>query len=282
MTEREDGMMKKVLSVIVVLLLSLSVFAGCGDKGNEEEMKTKEKPLVVAMELTNPPFETKDDKNNPIGVSVDFAEAFGDYIGRDVNIQEISSAELLSSLQSGESDMVLSSVLITEEGKQAVDFSEPYACARLAVLVNKDSGITAVEELNQKQKKIAVIADSAGSLYVQENLANGDIVVLPDENACVAEVATGRADGFVSDQLAIYKGWKNNAETTLPMGVTNQQTGMWGAAVQKGNTELLAQINEFIETYRVNGGFNKLTSKYLTEEKEEFDKLGFKWFFDLD
>ncbi len=211
--------MKKVLSVIVVLLLSLSVFAGCGDKDNEEEMKTKEKPLVVAMELTNPPFETKDDKNNPIGVSVDFAEAFGDYIGRDVNIQEISSAELLSSLQSGESDMVLSSVLITEEGKQA---------------------------------------------------------------ACVAEVATGRADGFVSDQLVVYKGWKNNEETTLPMVVTNQQADMWGAAVQKGNTELLAQINEFIETYRVNGGFNKLTSKYLAEEKEEFDTLGFKWFFDLD
>jgi len=43
----------------------------------------------------------------------------------------------------------------------------------------------------------------------------------------------------------------------------------------------LDQLNEFIETYREDGGFEELTEKYLSEEKEAFDELGFQWFFDM-
>ena len=55
----------------------------------------------------------------------------------------------------------------------------------------------------------------------------------------------------------------------------------WGIAVQKGNTELLDQLNTFIKEYTENGGFDELTEKYLSKEKEAFGELGFKWFFDL-
>ena len=56
----------------------------------------------------------------------------------------------------------------------------------------------------------------------------------------------------------------------------------WGVAVQKGNTDLLEQLNKFIQKYTEEGGFDELTEKYLAEEKKAFDELGFKWFFDLD
>ena len=55
----------------------------------------------------------------------------------------------------------------------------------------------------------------------------------------------------------------------------------WGVAVQKGNNELLGQLNDFIAQYTADGGFDKLSEKYLAEEKTAFDELGFKWFFDL-
>lgn len=91
----------------------------------------------------------------------------------------------------------------------------------------------------------------------------------------------GKADGFIYDQLTIYRNWQNNLDTTNAVFIPFQDVEPWGIAVKKGNTELLDQLNEFIETYREDGGFEELTEKYLSEEKEAFEELGFQWFFDM-
>ena len=293
-------MMKKLaLLLMTCLLLSCLTLTGCGQANEadpgavpggpeelegevaEEEVAEGDHVLTVAMELAYPPFETKDEQGNPSGVSVDFMKDFGEYIGKEIRIENISFDGLIPSLQTGKADMVMSSMTITEERKETVDFSEPYANALLAVLTNKDSQITSVDDLNQEGKKVAVKTGSTGYLYAQEHLKNAEIIALQDESACVMEVSQGKADGFIYDQLTIYRNWQNNLDTTNAVFIPFQDVEPWGIAVKKGNTELLDQLNEFIETYREDGGFEELTEKYLSEEKEAFEELGFQWFFDM-
>ena len=52
--------------------------------------------------------------------------------------------------------------------------------------------------------------------------------------------------------------------------------------MQKGNQELLEEINAFLAEYKENGGYEELTEKHLAEEKKAFEELEFQWFFDLD
>ncbi|WP_243158029.1 transporter substrate-binding domain-containing protein [Aminipila terrae] len=226
--------MKKFLSIMVVLLLSVVVFTGCHDKSDQNQVKTKQKPLVVAMELTHPPFERKDDKGNPDGISVEFIKAFGEYVGRDVKIESVSYDSLIPALQKKKADMVISSMTITDEGKQLVDFSEPYANVMSAVLVDKDSDITSIESLNQKEKKVVVIANSTGYIFAQKNLPNAEIIILPDKKSCTSELINGNADGFIDNQLTIYDGWQENPETTKLIPIENQTASEWGIAIQKG------------------------------------------------
>ncbi len=271
--------MKKSIQVLLAAVLAASaVVSGCAGKGGA---KGESEPLVVAMELTYPPFETKDAQGNPTGVSVDFMKAFGESIGREVRIENTSWDGLIPSLQTGKADMVMSSMTITEERGKTVDFSDPYANAMLAVLTNKDSGITAVEDLNQAGKTVAVKTGSTGYIYANNQLTNAKIIALADESACVTEVAQGKADGFIYDQLTIYRNWQENTDTTAAVFIPFQDVDKWGIAVQKGNTELLDQLNAFIGEYTANGGFDELTEKYLSKEKEAFGELGFRWFFDL-
>jgi polar amino acid transport system substrate-binding protein len=233
------------------------------------------------MELAYPPFETKDDAGNPSGVSVDFAKAFGEYIGREVKIENTAWDGLIPSLQTGKADMVVSSMTITEKRKETVDFSDPYANALLAILANKDSGIASIDDLNQAGKKVAVKTGTTGDIYAQAHLPNAEIIALADESACVTEVVQGKADAFIYDQLTIYRNWKNNEDTTSAVFIPFQDVEQWGVAVKKGNTELLDQLNVFIAKFTNEGGFDKLTEKYLSEEKAAFDKLGFQWFFNI-
>jgi len=264
--------MKKILSLLMLCLMAGILFAGC--QGNSGK-------LTVAMELAYPPFETKDDAGNPTGISVDFAKALGEHLGREVEIVNTAWDGLIPSLQTGKADLVISSMTITEKRKLEVDFSDPYANSLLAILANRDSGIGNINDLNQPGKKVAVKTGTTGHMYAQENLTNAELIVLADESACVTEVSQGKADGFLYDQLTIYRNNQNHPDTTTAVFIPFQNVDFWGVAVKKGRTELLNDINKFIETYTAEGGFDRLSDKYLNAEKAAFAELGFQWFFDI-
>lgn len=266
--------MKKITRILLALTVVSVVMVGC-------QKQDKKDTLVVGMELAYPPFETKDEKGNPTGISADFMKDFGDYIGKDIQIENISWDGLIPSLQTGKVDMVMSSMTITDDRKQTVDFSLPYANAMLAVLSYKDSNIQSIDDLNKEGMTLAVKTGSTGYLYAKEHLKNANIVALPDESACVTEVSQGKADGFIYDQLTIYRNYMKNKETTKALFIPFQDADQWGIAVKKGNTELKEQLDTFISQYQKDGGFDKLSEKYLAQEKKDFEKLGFTWFFDM-
>ena len=123
---------------------------GAGAAGGDG---TDGKTLKVAMELAYSPFETKDDAGNPEGLAVDFIRDFGAAYGYDVQIENTAWDGLIPSLQSDKADLVISSMTITDERKQSVDFSDAYAMAQLAILANADSGVTSIDDLNQLDKR---------------------------------------------------------------------------------------------------------------------------------
>ena len=95
------------------------------------------------------------------------------------------------------------------------------------------------------------------------------------------EVASGKADAFIYDQLTIYRNWQRNPDTTNALFIAFQDVEPWGVAVRKGDTKLREALDKFIADYRADGGFERLTEKHLAKEKAAFEKLGFKWFFDV-
>lgn len=285
--------MKKILATALALSLALAVFALAGCAGQNaggtnasasasSDSQPGKPTLTVAMELAYPPFETKDDAGNPAGIAVDFMDDFAKQYGYDLVIENTAWDGLIPSLQTGKADCVISSMTITPERAEVVDFSDPYAMAQLAILANANSGIDSIDDLNQPGKKVAVKTGSTGDVYATANLPEADIVRLADESACVTEVVQGKADGFLYDQLTIYRNQAANPDTTTAVYIPFQNAESWGIAVKKGDTELLDQLNEFIAQSKEDGEFDRLTEKYLSEEKKAFDAYNFKWFFDFE
>jgi polar amino acid transport system substrate-binding protein len=264
--------MKKLVAAILCLAMLAAMLAACSSPAP--------KTLKVGMELAYPPFETKDDQGNPMGVSVDLAKALGEYLGQPVEIVNTAWDGLIPSLQTGKVDLVISSMTIRDDRLKEIDFSKPYAKALLALLTNKAANIATVDDLNKAGRKIAVKTGTTGEYFAQDNLKNAEIVSLPDESACVTEVVQGKADAFIYDQLTIYRNQKANPDTTSALYIPGQKAEYWGAGIKKGNTELLDKVNAFIDKFYAEDGFGPITEKYLAGEKKAFDELGFPWFFD--
>lgn len=274
--------LRATFAALALTVVALFALAACSSQSDSTETNTDgTKTLTVAMELAYPPFETKDDAGTPAGVSVDFMKDFGKAYGYDVVIENTAFDGLIPMVQTGKADCLMSSITITDARKESVDFTDPYAMAQLAILANAQSGIGNIDDLNQAGKKVAVKTGSTGDVFATKNLTNAEIVRLADESACVTEVVQGKADGFLYDQLTIYRNQQKNPDTTEAVFIPFQDPEYWGIAVAKGNDELRDQLNEFIAQSKTDGEFDRLTETHLAAEKAAFDELGFTWFFDF-
>jgi len=234
--------------------------------------------LVVGMELSYPPFEMTDEKNQPTGISVEMAEALARELGKELQIENIPFAGLIPSLRTGKIDLIISSMTRTDERAQSIDFSNSYLDTGLCILVPQNSDAKSIEDINTPGTTIAVKQGTTGHIYANQHLENAEILLFEDESAAALEVAQGKVDAFIYDQISIYLNWRKHTETTRALlRPFNQES--WAIGVKKGNTALLNEVNAFLNTFDSSGGFDALGDKYLSEEKRIFRELGYPFFF---
>ncbi len=274
-------MKNKYLIVLLTLLFSTTLLFGCGKSGEQSSVNAEsKKELVVGMSLDFVPFETTDANGKPTGVGVDMAYDLGKALGREVRIENIARSGLIPALQTKKIDMIISSMTITEERLKSIDFSKPYAKGWMCLLINKNSPVEKVEDLNVKGRKIAIHNGTIAYNYAQKNLPNAEMLLFEDVKTCILEVIQGKADAMIYDQITVYDTWKAN-EAATKVNLTPIDSKMnWGVGIRKEDKELTEKVNAFIDEYKKNGGFDKLADKYLSDKKKTFEQLGIPFFFD--
>ena len=259
--------MKAFLQLILAALLSAPIALGAA-----------EKKLVVGMDLSYPPFEMRDERGAPAGVSVDLAQALGAHLGRPVEIESIPFAGLIPALKTGKLDLIISSMTATPERAQSIDFSEPYVQTGLCLLVGAKTSIQSIADADRAGQTVVVVKGTTGHLYATQRLKSARVLVLDQPATCVLEVAQGKAEAFLFDQISMLKNWQKNQGTTRAL-LTPFQAETWAIGLRKGNDELRAQVNAFLADYRAKAGFERLGDRWLAEQKAEFKKLGVPFVF---
>lgn len=254
------------------LIATACVFAGfgCGGRSNSSD---KDAVLRVGMDLSYPPFEMQDKTGTPDGVSVKLAEALAADLGRPLKIVPMEFSGLIPALKTGNIDLILSSMTATDERRQSIDFSKPYAFTGLALLVRKDSDIQSIEDLKKPGHSVTAKAATTGETWAIKNLPGAKRVVFEDQTACVLEVVQGRAAAFIYDQLSIYRYAEENKETTRGLLKPFVEES-WAIGIAKGNDALLSQVNAFLDEFRKQDGFGKLGERYLRDETKFLEASG--------
>ena len=201
------------------------------------------------------------------------AEALATHLGRPLKIVPMEFSGLIPALQTGNVDLVLSSMTATEARRKSIDFSDPYAFTGLAVLVAKEAKIDSIEDLKGPGRVVTAKTATTGETWAINHLPQAKRVVFEDQSACVLEVVQGRADAFIYDQLSIYHYAKENPETTRGLLKPFVEEA-WAIAIAKGNDSLRLEVNEFIAAFRARHGFSELGERYLSEEKLFLEQQG--------
>lgn len=254
--------MKKIIIMLLMVTLILTTLSACSSTPSDEK-----DILKVGIDLKFPPFMYLDENGTPQGLEVDLAYAFGDYIGKEVEIVNTDFSMLISSLETGEIDIIISDMSVNEERKEKIDFSDGYRYGRTLALVNKDfyEKYNITDDMPPEEffsiEEMKVIGLS-GTISVSVPRSYGKEATEVTEIASgIMEVTSGNYHVLVGANTIIGDHAANKDTTEIYYGIPEYSTSAF--AVKKGNIKLLNQANEFIATLYEEGGlYEQLAEKY--------------------
>ena len=264
--------LKKLLALGLVAVLAVGL-VGCDNKSSDNsggnqtalEQIKKNKKLVVATSPDYPPFEfmvSENGKSKIVGADIDLAQKIADKLGVELELKAMDFDALVSALQAGKVDMVITGMTPNEERKRAVDFSDIYFKGENAVIVNaKDAGkFTSEDQL--KKAKLGVQKGSIQETYVKDNLKVTNykaLVAVPD---LIADMKNGNIDAVVLNSkvaginVTKYDGIKVVENLKLTSGGDEEAMAV---AIKKGdNADLIKLTNEVIKELQDSGEYDKI------------------------
>ena len=107
--------------------------------------------LTMATNATFPPYEMTTDAGTIEGIDVDTAKAIAEKLGLELQIDDMDFDAALLSVQQGKADIVMAGVTVTDERKAVMDFSDSYATGIQSIIVPNDSDIASPDDLSGKK-----------------------------------------------------------------------------------------------------------------------------------
>lgn len=258
--------MKKLLVFMMaaLMLVALAV-TGCGEEKKAAE--APEKVLRVATEPTFAPFEFQEEGSDKLsGFDMDLIRAIGAKMGYKVEIANMGFDALIPALNTGNIDVAIAGMSITDERKQAVGMSDPYYTSGLIVMVQKDNNdIKSIEDL--KGKRIAAQIGTTGA--AKAHSVEGAVVTEFNTNTESAmELTNGGVDAVINDSPVIgYYLAQGGSEVAKTVGDV-MEAEQYGIAVKKDNTKLLEDINKALAELKKDGEYDKIYKTWFGEVKK--------------
>ncbi|TVR94143.1 MAG: hypothetical protein EA428_00695 [Spirochaetaceae bacterium] len=265
--------------IIGTIFLFMACSGGSSDQGSEQAA-----PLKVGMDLRYPPFETRNAAGTPEGISVDVATAFGEFLGRPVQIVDTNFASLIPALNAGEIDVIIASMSRTEEREQAVDFSEPYFYFKIISLVNSSfaeaNGITVdspKEDLTDlRQTRFTGITGQVSASIPQS--LGFELEIATNLEAAVLNVVQGSSDVLMMSAFPVTRGHLAHPNDTIVLWDPFVSSPI-AMGVRKGEAELLEQANEFVANMSQPGGlYDELRVSWDDTVMELLGRYGLEFF----
>lgn len=165
-------------------------------------------------------------------------------------------------LENGEIDLVIATFTITDERKETYNFSTPYYTDAVGLLVNKDSGITSIEDLDGKIIGVAQSSTTKDGFkkYVDEKgiKVNPEFQEFDGYPALAQALATKQIDCFSVDR-AILAGYVNDGNQILEDRFAEQN---YGVAAAKENTGLAAVVEKKVTSMISDGSLMALQDEW--------------------
>lgn len=243
----------KILCVILAVLSLSLCFVACGDK--------EEKVLKMATNAYFQPYEYYNADNEIVGIDAEIAEAICEYLGYTLEIVDMEFDSIITSIQEGSCDFGMAGMTVSPERLEDVDFTSSYATGVQVVIVKEGSAIASVDDLTDADYKIGVQLGTTGDAYATDDYGKERVVSYNNGNSAVLALLGGSVDCVILDNEPAKK--LVEANPGLKILDTTYADEDYAICVQKGNAQLLEDLNRALDALTKDGTIDRIVSKYI-------------------
>jgi polar amino acid transport system substrate-binding protein len=217
-----------------------------------------------------PPFSSPDASGKWVGWEIEMIDAICGAASLECVVTPVAWDGIIPALTSGQIDVIMSSMSITEERMQTIDFSDKYYKTPSMIVVAKGSGITP-DAAGLAGKILGVQVSTTHQAYAQAHFADsaGEIKLYQTQDEANQDLIAGRVDAIQADSTALDDFLVTEAgvaccESAGAVADDSAILGMGvGVGLRKGEDELKAKFNAAIAQVIADGTYEKISAPYF-------------------
>ncbi|SIT35625.1 Periplasmic component of amino acid ABC-type transporter/signal transduction system [Paraburkholderia ribeironis] len=222
---------------------------------------TKAKSIRIATDLAIPPSGMMDASMKPIGSDVETAQLLAKDWGLKLEFVQTTGATRIPNLQTGKADIAISTLSVTPDRAKVIDFSRPYAVLESVIGGRKDVPVHSIDDL--KGRTVCVTRGTTQDVELTKISRDKgfELARYDDDATDVTAAVSGQCD-LIATSLTIVNQITKKApdhpfEKKVVLNVFDLAIG-----VKKGEPQLLARLNGWIDANLKNGKLNTIYKKY--------------------
>jgi polar amino acid transport system substrate-binding protein len=223
------------------------------------------KELVVGTAASMPPFNMTTKDGQIIGMEIDLAHFIAKAMNVKLTLKTVPFNGLLSALEGGQIDMILSSMTITASRNLKVAFVGPYFVSGKSILT-KLANIESMDEIskiNNPDHVLTALKGSTSQSFAEEVFPKAKLVLTANYDEAVAMVREDKAQAMVADmpicQVTAYR-YPEADLTTLKKPLSYEPIGI---AIPPNDLLLLNWLQNFLATIEKDGTLEMTVRKWF-------------------
>ena len=248
--------MKRLLAVVLSLMLLLCAASASAD-GVLAKIQAAGK-IVMGTEATYPPYEYLDDNAQFTGCDIWLAQQIAAALGVELEIQDMGFDGIIPAVEAGNVDIGIAAFTRTEERAQVIDFSDLYEVSEQLLIVKAGNADLYSAKEAMAGLQVGAQMGTIQSQLIEKALPDSKLFELPTYPELALETINGNIVGFVVD-AAVGLSMVASSDGALEVSqfAFTAEEASFGKAVviAKGNEDLVAAINEVIQTVVNDGSY---------------------------
>lgn len=257
------------------LLLTTVFLTACNQPNNTTSSAPASAPTaasasayVVASQLTYPPFHFRAEKDTPTGFEIELIQAVAKAEGLNINIQNTPRNALEQTLNDNTVQIWASTVSVSPERSEKMDFSKPFMYRDREILVILDNAenknVQGTEHLQNKKVAINKFSRTGQDTVAKITGDKTNAVVSESYYASMNKLFNNEVQAVLDNELVLSHFLKSNPNVPATRSiVVKDETKNYAFAVKKGNTELLNKINAGLDKVKSDGTYQQLVDKWF-------------------
>ncbi|PKU21889.1 transporter substrate-binding domain-containing protein [Telmatospirillum siberiense] len=221
----------------------------------------KTKTIKIAIPTDYPPYGFVGLDMKPQGLDIDMASLVASKMGVKLELVPVTSANRIPALQTHKADLVISSLGKNAEREAVIDFSHAYAPFFQAVFAPASLPVKSWADLSGK-----TVGVTRGAMEDQEltKVAPTDVQIrrFEDHNATIAAFVAGQTQLVATSSAVADNMIRKNPQLAAEFKLLLKESPCF-IGVAKGESALMAKVNEIILAAKNSGELDALSKKWL-------------------